>query len=399
MIDKTTLPLVRLHTGRHKRALLGHPWIYSNEIQMEPAVKALPPGALIRLVAAGGEFLGIATFNPHTLIAARILSRDAGTTVDRDWLTRRLARALALRNRLYDRPFYRLVHAEADGLPALVVDRYGDVLVVQPNSAAMERLLSDILAALDTVVGAGTIVVRRDSTTRVLEGLPEQEPEVVKGTLDGPLALEENGGTFFADVSSGQKTGWFYDQRDNRAAVAAFAKGGRVIDFYSYNGGFAVLAAQRGAAHVTAVDRSQLALDMGARAAEANGVADRCSFMKTDAFAELERLAVAGETFDVVIADPPAFVKSKKDLPAGTRAYRKMTRLSAKITAPGGILLVASCSHNMEPALFAEQVARGLNDAGRTGRILRSSGAAADHPVHPFLPESAYLKAQILQLD
>jgi 23S rRNA (cytosine1962-C5)-methyltransferase len=327
-----------------------------------------------------------------------MLSSDPAAVIDGDFLTERLRRAVELRDRLFARPYYRLVHAEADGLPGLIVDRYGDVVTVQANSAFMDQRMPDILAALDTVLAPRAVILRNDSNQRGLEGLAE-ETRLAKGELDGPIRLEENGVTFFADPLGGQKTGWFYDQRDNRAFIASLARGARAIDFYSYNGGFAVQCAVAGAESVIAVDRSQAALDNAGRAAEANGVADRFEARRADAFEEMERLGATGESFGVVIADPPAFVKSKKDLAAGTRAYRKMTRLAARITAPGGYLLCASCSHNVDPPTFAEQVARGLNDAGRTGRILRSAGAAPDHPVHPQLPESAYLKAIVLQLD
>ena len=391
-------PTIHLQAGRQKRVQLGHPWVYSNEVQMDATAKALPPGSPVRLVEASGKPIGIFTFNPHTLIAARMLSPDPAAVIDGDFLTERLRRAVELRDRLFARPYYRLVHAEADGLPGLIVDRYGDVVTVQANSAFMDQRMPDILAALDTVLAPRAVILRNDSNQRGLEGLAE-ETRLAKGELDGPIRLEENGVTFFADPLGGQKTGWFYDQRDNRAFIASLARGARAIDFYSYNGGFAVQCAVAGAESVIAVDRSQAALDNAGRAAEANGVADRFEARRADAFEEMERLGATGESFGVVIADPPAFVKSKKDLAAGTRAYRKMTRLAARITAPGGYLLCASCSHNVDPPTFAEQVARGLNDAGRTGRILRSAGAAPDHPVHPQLPESAYLKAIVLQLD
>lgn len=392
------LPIIRLHAGRNKRLAQGHPWVYSNEVQMDTAAKAVPPGSAVRLLDAGGAPLGVATFNPHTLIAARILSRDPAAVIDNDWLAGRLRSALALRERLYDRPYYRVVHAEADGLPGLIVDRYGDVVTVQANSVFIDRRLPEILAVLDEVLAPRAVILRNDSTQRALEGLAE-ESSLAKGEIDGPIRLEENGAVFFADPLGGQKTGWFYDQRDNRAFIAKFARGGRAIDFFSYNGGFAVQCALAGATQVIAVDRSQPALDNGARAAEANGVAGICEFRRADAFHELERMGREGETFEVVIADPPAFVKSKKDVIVGCRAYRKMTRLSAAITAPGGFLLCASCSHNVDPVMFAEQVARGLTDAGRSARIIRQAGAGSDHPVHPHLPESAYLKAIVMQLD
>lgn len=391
-------PVIRLHPGRHKRVQQGHPWVYSNEVQMDTAAKAVPPGSPVRLVDAGGAPLGIATFNPHTLIAARMLSSDPGTVVDGAFFRNRLAAALTLRQRLFDRPFYRLVHAEADGLPGLIVDRYGDVVTVQANSVFMDQRTGLVLDALDALFQPTAIILRNDSTQRAMEGLPE-ETRLARGSLEGAVRVEENGDTLFADPLGGQKTGWFYDQRDNRAFIARFAADARVIDFFSYNGGFAVRCARAGARSVVAVDRSQPALDLAHRAAEANGVADRFEARRADAFHEMERLAAAGEQFEVVVADPPAFVKAKKDLAVGCRAYRKMVRLAARITAPGGFLLAASCSHNVDPPTFAEQVARGLTDAGRTGRVLRVSGAGPDHPLHPHLPESAYLKAMVLQVD
>lgn len=391
-------PAIHLQSGRQRRVMHGHPWVYSNEVQMDNTAKAVPPGSPVRLLDPGGTPLGIYTFNPHTLIAARLLSGDPATVVDHAFIAGRLRRAVELRDRLFSRPFYRVVHAEADGLPGLIVDRFDDVVTVQANSVFMDRRIDEILAAIDEVMAPRAVILRNDSTQRALEGLAE-ETRLAKGEIDGPIRLEENGVTFFANPLDGQKTGWFYDQRDNRAFIASLARGGRAIDFFSYNGGFGIQCAVAGATQVIAVDRSALALENATRAAEANGVADRFEARKADAFQELERLNAAGETFQVVVADPPAFVKSKKDLAVGCRAYRKMARLAAKITAPGGYLLCGSCSHNVDPPTFAEQVARGLNDAGRTGRILRSAGAGPDHPVHPHLPESAYLKAIVLQLD
>jgi 23S rRNA (cytosine1962-C5)-methyltransferase len=391
-------PTVALQKDRQRRLRGGHPWAYSNEVHMEQHVKALPPGTVVRLTDAGGVQLGTAAFNPHTLIAVRMLSDDPGAEIGRAFLEDRLRAALALRERLYDRPFYRLVHAEADRLPGLVIDRCGDVAVVQPNAAWIDRLEADLLDAVEAVLSPRAVVLRGDSTARGMEGLPART-EVVRGTLDGPVRIEENGAVFVADPREGQKTGWFFDQRDNRAAVAAFARGARVLDAYCYAGGFGVLAAARGAESVTLVDRSQGALDLARAAAEANGVADRCVFAKSDVFDDLERRVAAGERYDVVVSDPPAFVKSRKDLASGVRGYRKLARLSAQLTARGGIMFVASCSHNVDLPTFAEQVARGLHDAGRHGRVLRTSGAGADHPVHPHLPESAYLKGQLIAVD
>ncbi len=389
-------PRLRLLPGRSRRLRAGHPWVYSNEIAMDAAAKALPSGGIVSIVDAGDERLGCGSFNPHTLIAVRMLSRDADAAIDRAFLAGRLADALRLRELLYPRPFYRLVHAEADGLPGLVIDRYGEVCAVQANTAGMELLLPDILAALDEVVAPATVVLKNATPARGLEGLEAYE-RVATGALVAPVEIEENGARFLADLRAGQKTGWFYDQRDNRAAVAALCGERSVLDLYAYAGGFAVLAAKAGAKSVVAVDRSQAALDLASEAAARNGVTIECA--RAEVFAELARLELQGARFGVVIADPPAFVKSKKDLAAGAKGYRKLARMCAALVEPRGFLFLASCSHHVSAEAFADEVGHGLSVAGRTGRILRAAGAAADHPVHPFLPESSYLKSLLLQLD
>jgi 23S rRNA (cytosine1962-C5)-methyltransferase len=277
-----------------------------------------------------------------------------------------------------------------------VIDRFGRTLVVEVGSAGMEALTEDLLAALEAALAPRTVILRNDSAVRNLEGLP-LETRVARGeTPEGPIALSENGARFFADPLGGQKTGWFYDQRESRARVASLASGARVLDVYSFTGGFGVLAAMRGAAEVVCVDRSQPALDLAAQAAAANGVAARCRFTRGEAFETLERTE---ETYDIVIADPPAFVRSKKDLGAGLRGYRKLMRLAAARVASGGFLFAASCSHHVAPDAFAAELARALADTGRTGRIIAHGGAGPDHPVHPQLPESAYLKSLLVALD
>ena len=394
----TDLPLIRLQPGRDKRVAAGHPWIFSNEIAMTPELRDVPLGAPVRVEAANGKALGVGGFNRHALIAVRMLDRSPDAAIDTAFLRRRLASALSLRDTLFDRPFYRLIHAEADGLPGLIIDRYGDVLVMQSNTALMDRLEGSLCDALEELLRPRAIVLRNDSAVRGLEGLAE-EVRVARGAVDGPIAVEENGAKFEADPLGGQKTGWFFDQRDNRAFVARLARGRRLLDVYTHTGGFGIQAALAGAEAVTLVDRSAPSLELAAKAAAANGVADRVSTARGEAFAELERRGAAGERWPVVVVDPPAFVKSKKDLAAGARGYAKLARLAARVTERGGFLCAFSCSHHVDPALFAEQVARGLVDAGRTGRILRQSGAGPDHPVHPLLPESAYLKGIVLQLD
>ncbi|MDX1401256.1 MAG: class I SAM-dependent rRNA methyltransferase, partial [Kiloniellales bacterium] len=337
-------------------------------------------------------------FNRHALISLRLLDRAADRVADEAFFLERLTRALALRESLFDEPFYRLVHAEADGLPGLIIDRFGQVMTLQANCAGMERATPAMLAALDRLLAPETIVLKNDSTARKLEGL-ETHVEVVRGELRGPIELRENGAIFFADPRDGQKTGWFYDQRENRAWAAGLAADRRVLDCYSYTGGFGIQAARAGAIKVTFLDRSESALALAEKAADANGVGDRCRFNRGDAFNRLELLGKRGEAFDLVICDPPAFVKAKKDLPRGAKAYRKLARLSAACVDKGGFLVICSCSHHMEAGHFLYQVQRGLSDAGRRARVLKQSGAAADHPLHPSLPESGYLKALFIALD
>jgi 23S rRNA (cytosine1962-C5)-methyltransferase len=396
--DPATRASVVLLAGRDRRAAGGHPWVYSNEIRMDAAAKAIAPGSLVTVQRADGGTLGVAMFNPHTLIAARLLDRDAARPIGRRFLFRRFERALKLRERLFAKPYYRLVHAEADDLPGLVVDRFGAVLAVQSNTAGMARLEPLALDALGQLLRPDAIVLRNDSPARALEGLPP-ETRVAAGALEGPVSVDENGATFRADLLFGQKTGWFFDQRDNRRFVATLARDARVLDLYCYSGGFAVQTARAGAAAVLGIDRSEPALALAAEAAALNGVAERCSFRRGEAFAEAARLAASGGRFDIVIADPPAFAKSRKEAPAALRGYRKLARLAASVAATGGIVFLASCSFNIGAEEFAEAVRRGLADAGRAGRILRAAGADADHPIHPALPESAYLKTLTLALD
>src|SRR6516165_118259 len=396
--DPGLRPSVILLPGRDRRAAGGHPWVYSNEVRMDPAAKALTPGSLVTVRRADESALGVAMFNPHTLIAARLLDRDAARPIGRRFLLRRLERALKLRGRLFDTPYYRLVHAEADGLPGLVVDRFGSVLVVQSNAAGMARLEPLVLETLGDLLRPEAIVLRNDSPARALEGLPP-ETRMAAGKLEGVVTVHENGATFRADLLAGQKTGWFFDQRDNRRFVAALAREARVLDLSCFTGGFALQAAAAGADAVLGIDRSASALELAAGAADRNHVGEICEFRRGYVFGEAARRAAAGERFDIVIADPPAFAKSRKDVPAALRGYRKLARLAASVTSAGGVLFLACCSHNVTEAEFAEAVRRGLADAGRGARILRIAGADADHPIHPALPETAYLKAMTLALD
>jgi 23S rRNA (cytosine1962-C5)-methyltransferase len=379
-----------------RRARTGAPWIFSNEINMDAQAKALAPGALVHVQGDDGQNFGMGYFNPKSLISVRLLDPASNERIDAAFFTGRLKRALAIRETIYDAPFYRLVHAEGDGLPGVVIDRFGDVCSVQVTTAGMENLTPALLAALDNVIAPQTVILRNDTPSRALEGL-ENYVRVVKGEVSSRITVLENGARYFADLSAGQKSGWYYDQRDNHAFMAKLAKDRSVLDTYCYAGGFAIAAGLAGAKEVIGLDSSQPALTLAEEAAKANGIA--AQFVKADVFEELERLAARGDKFDIVIADPPPFVKSRKDLEAGAKAYRKLARLTAAVTAPGGFLFMASCSHNMPADRFALECGIGILRGERRASLIHQSGAGVDHPVHPLLPETAYLKALVYALD
>lgn len=392
------LPRITILPGKHKRAKMGHPWVYANEVAMTAEVKALPPGSLVTVENSGGEMMGTAFFTPNTLVVARMLDRRPDNTFSAAFVAERVQRAADWRGKLFPDPFHRLIHAEADGLPGLIVDRFGDGLVCQLNTAGLELHRDAVIDGLRQTIDPTWLLLRNDSAQRSLEKLPETVEPII-GNPPATLEILENGVVYLSDVSSGQKTGWFYDQRLNRAMVAALAPGARVLDAYSYLGGFGLLAAQAGARHVTLLDRSEPALALAGEAAARNGLSDRISIERADVFDALETYGAQQQRFDVVVIDPPAFAKSKKDLQAALRGYRKLARLAARVVAPGGFLLANSCSHTVDVAAFATETTRGVFEAGRTARVLRTTGASPDHPTHPQLPESAYLKALLLNLD
>ena len=388
-------PLIRLQPKQDRRLKAGHPWAFSNELAMAPEHRAWAPGMVVRIEGDDGWRHGTFMFNPRSLIAARLLDRDPGATIDAAWVRARLADAVALRARVTPGAHHRLVHAEADRLPGLVIDRFGGLAVVQANTAGMDLLLPEITGALLDLLPLHAIVARNDSGARVHEGLP-QEVRLLHGEPDDAVA-EEGGVAFPVDPLSGQKTGFFWDQRPNRDQVAALAPGARVLDVFCHTGAFGLRAAAAGASAVTLVDSSQPALDRALDAAARNGLPG-VTATRGDAFDVMGALGVAGAQFDVVVCDPPAFAKTKRDQDAGLRAYHRMTRLAAPLVAPGGFLFVASCSHHAPVDLFTAQVASALLRARRDARIVHTGGAGPDHPVHPQLPESAYLKSLLLQL-
>ncbi|CAM3384778.1 class I SAM-dependent rRNA methyltransferase [Halomonas lysinitropha] len=389
----TALRSLRLKKNADRRLKAGHLWLYSNEIDIQATpIKEIEPGAQVVVEAANGKAMGVAYVNPHSLICARMVSRDPAQGLDRSLLVHRLNQALALRQGLFDQPFYRLVHGEGDLLPGLVIDRFGDVLVVQLNTAGMQAVLPELLDALDKVMSPSAVVLRNDTSGRRQEGL-EAGVEVVKGELPDQVLLEENGVKFAAPVLDGQKTGWFFDHRANRAWLNGLVAGKRVLDLFSYVGGWGVQAAANGAREVLCVDSSGPALERVTENAALNGLHEQVTVGEGDAFEVLAALKAEGEEFDVVILDPPAFIRKRKDIPSGERAYGKLNREAMRLLGRDGLLLSASCSMHLAPERLVDVVRGAVRHQDRQGQILFQGHQGADHPIHPAIPETAYLKA------
>ena len=390
------LPELRLKPREGRRLSAGHLWVFSNEVDNERTPLAeFAPGAPCRVTGDRDHFLGYAYVNPHALICARILGRDARYPPGKSLLVHRLQVALALRDRLYASPFYRLVHGESDGLPGLVLDRYGDVLVGQAGTAGMEALKPEILAAVEQVVAPRAFVWKNDSGARELEGLASYV-EAVLGDAPDHVEVEENGVRFRVPVGAGQKTGWFYDQAANRAAFLKYIPGARVLDVFSYLGAWGLAAARAGAAEVVCVDSSAPALELLQKSAADNGLA--VETRRGDAFDVLASLREAGERFDAVVVDPPAFIKRRRDIPKGQAAYRKLNQLAMQLLPRDGILVSCSCSHHLAQDDLIAAIQQAARHLGRFVQIVEVGGHAPDHPIHPAIPETRYLKALVCRV-
>jgi 23S rRNA (cytosine1962-C5)-methyltransferase len=385
--------VLRLKRGEERRLASGHLWVFSNEVDTERSpLTAFAPGAVAELRSHREAFLGYVCVNPHALICARILSRDPALPVGRALIEQRLTAALALRERLGDSRYCRWVFGEADLLPGVVLDRYGDLVVGQIATAGMEALKQDIADAVREVVGARALFWKNDSAARDLEQLPHLA-QAAFGEVPAEVEVVESGLTFSAPLAEGQKTGWFYDQSANRARLARYVTAGaRVLDVCSYAGAWAVTALQHGAARALCVDSSQTALQFAQANARRNG-GKVIEPLRADAFEALKDLSARGERFELVILDPPAFIKRKKDIPQGQAAYRKLNQLALAVLADEGVLVSCSCSYH----LAAEELLNAIQGAARPGRhfvqILEAGGQSPDHPVHPAIPETRYLKA------
>jgi 23S rRNA (cytosine1962-C5)-methyltransferase len=385
-----------LRPGHDRRARGGHPWIFSNEIgALEGEVG---DGDAVQVRAAGGDLLGSAFYNGKSLIAARILTRQTEDIDSADFFLQRLTAARDYRRALLrEVEAMRLVHGEADLLPGLVVDLYGDIVSVQFLALGMERRRPQVLSALQQLLRPRCIVARNDVAVRELEGLP-QLIEVLAGEPPQRTIISENGLRFYVDVLQGQKTGHFLDQRDNHRALQGRVEGRRVLDLFCYSGSWSQHAARYGAKSVLGVDISAGAVALAQENAALNGQEQVCTFQKADVFVLLRQLQQEGQTFGTIILDPPAFVKSRRKLPEALKGYLTINRRALELLEPGGILVSCSCSHHLDRETFLELLRQAGRQAGRTLRLLEMRGQAPDHPVLLTCPETEYLKCAIVHV-
>ncbi len=389
---------LHLKKDQDRRLRFGHCWVYSNEINTDKTpLKTLDPGQPVDILSHQGKWLGSGYVNPHSLICARVVSRDRKHPLSSALLGHRLNIALSLRQRLFASPFYRLVFGESDGLPGLVIDRFGDYLVIQITTAGMERMKEEILAAVRKVLHPAGVLFRNDTRIREAEGLELYREDALGGWPEA-LELEEQGVGFQVPASGGQKTGWYFDQASNRARMNAYVKDRRVLDVCSYVGAWGVQAAVRGASEVFCVDASESALDSVASNAARNGVAEKVAGLQGDAFDALRELRAANERFDLVILDPPAFIKRRKDIKEGELAYRRLNQLALQVLSKDGMLITSSCSYHMSNERLLQVVQQASRHVDRSLQLLEQGGQSADHPVHPAMPETAYLKTFYLRV-
>ncbi|NNM61890.1 MAG: class I SAM-dependent rRNA methyltransferase [Steroidobacteraceae bacterium] len=390
------LPTLRLKRNEDRRLLAGHLWVFSNEVDAaQTPLGRFAPGDLVRVLAHNDRGLGLAYVNPGSLICARLL--ETWTIPDTAWFAARFRRALEWRERLYEAPYYRLIHGEADGLPGLVVDRFGATCVVQIGTAGMEAQRQRIEEALLGVSGIDSILLKNDGGGRELEGLPAYV-EAAGAPVAELASVVEDGLRYSTQLRDGQKTGWYFDQSANRRTLRKYIRPGmRVLDVFSYVGAWGVSAARAGAGDVLCVDSSARALELAVENAKRNGFALRTR--KGDAFEVLDQLAAEREKFDLIIVDPPAFAKRRKDLPKAQAAYRRLNQAAIRLLDAGGLLVSCSCSHHLSADQLQEAIAKAARASARHLQILETGGQGPDHPVHPAIPETRYLKAHFCRVD
>ena len=387
----SALPELRLKRGEDRRLSAGHLWVFSNEVDTaRTPLTEFEPGALCRVVSDREKFLGYAYVNPHSLISARILGRDPQFMPGKSLIVHRLQVALSLRRALYEQPYYRLVYGESDGLPGLVLDRFGDIVVGQIATAGMEALKAEVEEAVRKVLSPTALLWKNDSGARDLEGLPSYV-ETAFGELPAHVMVQEGGIDFTVPLGEGQKTGWFFDQAANRLALRKYVGGARVLDVFSYLGAWGLGALKAGATEVTCVDSSAAALDSLQATAAAHGL--KPNVLKGDAFDVMESLHAERRRFDVVIIDPPAFIKRRKDIPKGEAAYKRLNQLALQLLEREGVLVSCSCSYHMQSESLVAAIQRAARHVSRFVQIVEVGGQAPDHPIHPAIPETRYLKS------
>jgi len=379
---------IKLKAHEERRLRAGHLWVFSNEIETGEGFRNIAAGSLCRVIDSRNKPLGIGYINPKTLMAVRMLSSNANAEINAEWFAGRIKSALALRERIYPTPHYRLIYGESDGLPGLVVDRYGDVLVVQMSTAGMDALKPVVIEALQSVLKPRGILLRNDIAMRETEGLQQEVEEI--GDVPDTVEIEESGVRFEIPLKAGQKTGWFYDQHDNRNRLSRYVRDARVLDVFSYIGGWAMRAHGFGAKTVSCIDSSATALEAAQRNAQLNGA--QLETIKGSALDMLKQLRDQSRQFDVIIVDPPALIKRKKDAEAGLEHYASLNRVAMQMLVPGGILISCSCSHHLELEQLQRVLLREARTANRRLQILEQGGQGPDHPVHPAIPETRYLK-------
>ncbi|MBB6094355.1 23S rRNA (cytosine1962-C5)-methyltransferase [Povalibacter uvarum] len=388
--DTAAIPELRLKRGEDRRLSAGHLWVFSNEVDTaRTPLTAFQPGSLCRVVSDRDKFLGYGYVNPHSLISARLLGRDPDFLPGKSLIVHRLQVAQSLRRSLYEQPYYRVAYGESDGLPGLVLDRFGDVIVGQIATAGMEALKGPIEEAVKKVLAPSAMLWKNDSGARELEGLPSYV-EPAFGEVPDVVTVEEGGVAFQVPLTAGQKTGWFFDQAANRLALRKYVGGARVLDVFSYLGAWGVGALKAGATEVTCVDSSATALENLQASAKMNGL--KPAVLRGDAFDVMESLHAERRRFDVVVIDPPAFIKRRKDIPKGEAAYKRLNQLALQLIERDGILVSCSCSYHLEPDSLVNAIQRASRHVSRFVQIVEVGGQAPDHPIHPAIPETRYLK-------
>ncbi|QFU77497.1 class I SAM-dependent rRNA methyltransferase [Halioglobus maricola] len=381
-----------LRKGADRRLRGGHLWVYSNEI--DSAVNSLgqyQAGDSVRVRATDGKLLGSAYMEPQALICARLYA-STDTPFDSALLESRIRSALAIRQAAFPQPYYRLVYGDSDGLPGVVIDRFGDYAVVQLNNSGIERYSELVVAALVEVLKPAGVLLRGDSRSRREKGLAD-DIEVVSGSVPEQVSLEENGVHFMAPVHGGQKTGWFYDHRMARARLAPWVAGKSVLDVYSYIGGWGIQAGAFGASEVCCLDSSGPALEGVLSNAALNGLVDKVSVRQGSAPETMKQMIDEGLAYDVVILDPPAFIQRRKDIKKGITAYRRINELGLRLLRPGGLLVAGSCSMHLAQADLIGAMQQAAVRAGCQLRVVEQGAQGPDHPIHPAIPETEYLKA------